>query len=386
MPAQRLSTGVSGIEESATIRVANLARSLRAEGKDVISLSLGEPDFDTPEHIKRAAWEAMQQGHTHYTQSAGIPELREEIARKLREENGLDVSSSQVMLTPGAKYAIFEVACALLEGGDEAVLVGPAWVSYEACVRFAHARTTWVNTTIEDGFQPDPDEVAEHVSTSTRLLILNSPCNPTGAVYPKETLKAIAELACDYDFFVLADEIYEKIIYEGEHTSIGSFEGMQERTITVNGFSKAYAMTGWRLGYVAAPEWIIKGMLKLQSHSVSHPTSFVQWAGLAALKGKQDEVERMRAQFEQRRDVLLDGLLDLGIECPKPEGAFYVFANVGKWGTGDDVAERLLKKAYVGITPGGAFGSAYQNYVRISYAASIEKLKEALKRMEAVLL
>ncbi|MHC1602218.1 MAG: pyridoxal phosphate-dependent aminotransferase [Methermicoccaceae archaeon] len=385
MLPQQLSASVSAIEESATIRIANIARTLRAEGKDVISLSLGEPDFDTPPHIKQAAWDAMQQGQTHYTQSAGIPELREEIARKLREENGLDTNPSQVMTTPGAKYAIFEVACALLESGDEVALIGPAWVSYEACVKFTSARTVWMNTSMEDSFRPDPDKMAECVSSATKMLILNSPCNPTGAVYSEDTIKAIADLACDYDFFVLSDEIYEKIIYEGKHTSIGSFDGMQDRTITINGFSKAYAMTGWRLGYVAAPDWIIKGMLKLQSQSVSHPTSFVQWAGVAALRGEQDEVGRMRAQFEQRRDVLLDGLLDIGIECPKPEGAFYMFAHVGKWGTGDEVAERLLKKAYVGVTPGGAFGSAYKDYVRISYAASIGKLREALKRMEEVL-
>lgn len=385
MSALRVSARVSGIEESATIRIANLARKLRAEGKDVISLSLGEPDFDTPAHIKRAAWDSLQQGETHYTQSAGIPELRNAIAKKLRDENGLDVVPEQVIVTPGAKYAIFEVACTLLEEGDEVVLIGPAWVSYEACVRFSGARTMWVNTSLENGFVPEPEQIAEQVGSKTRLLILNSPCNPTGAVYPEDVLRAVADLACDHDLFVLSDEIYEKIIYGGEHVSIGALEGMQERTITVNGFSKAYAMTGWRLGYVAAPEWIIKGMLKLQSHSVSHPTSFVQRAGVAALGGDQSEVERMRTQFERRRDVLIEGLWRLGMECPKPEGAFYVFAHVGRWGTGDEVAEKLLNEALVALTPGKAFGSAYRDYVRISYAASIDQLQEALERMEAVL-
>ncbi|RLG22719.1 pyridoxal phosphate-dependent aminotransferase [Methanosarcinales archaeon] len=362
------------------VDISGIRKMFECAGEDAINLGLGEPDFDTPSHIKEAAIRALNEGHTHYTPSMGIPELREAICEKLRRENGIDAEPSEVIVTPGAKHAIFEAVTTLVDEGDEVILIGPAWVTYEACVRYAGGKAVYVNTSPEEGYIPY--DVGEYITPKTKLVILNSPCNPSGAVYPPEVIREIAELSIDHGFFVLSDEIYEKIIYEGEHLSAGSIA--PERTITVNGFSKSYAMTGWRLGYAAAPQHIIKAMLKVQSHSVSHPTSFVQWAGVEALKGSQQCVEDMRKEFERRRDILMEGLRDIGIECPIPDGAFYVFVPTERAG-GDDVAMRLLQEALVSVTPGSAFGKAYKNYIRISYAVSTDKLMEAIKRMEGML-
>ena len=377
------SSRLQRVEESATIRVANLANKLRQEGKDIISFSLGEPDFDTPKHICDAASEAMYAGETHYTPSAGIPELREAIAEKLRKENSLDVTASNVLVTPGAKQAIFEIMMSVLDDDDEAILFDPAWVSYDPAIKFAGANTVWVPTDPLDGF--NPIDIEEHVSEKTKLIVINTPGNPTGAVYDRSVLKNIADVAIDNDILVLSDEIYEKIIYDKEHLSIGSFEGMHDRTITVNGFSKAYAMTGWRLGYVAASPDIFNGMIKIQSHSVSSATSFVQYGGVAALKGPQDPVTEMVEKFRSRRDVLVDGLNALGIKCQKPGGAFYAFADVSEYGNGDDIAEKLLMEAHVAVTSGSAFGESGNDFVRISYATSLERIEEGLARIESVL-
>jgi aspartate aminotransferase len=377
------SSRLERVEESATIKVANMANKLRQEGKDIIGFSLGEPDFDTPKHICDAAAEAMYGGQTHYTPSAGIPELREAIAEKLKNENSLDFSSSDILVTPGAKQGIFEIMMSVLDDGDEAIIFDPAWVSYDPAIKFAGANTVWVPTDPQDAFKPIAIE--EYVTEKTKLIVVNSPGNPTGAVYDKSVLKNIADIAIDNDILVLSDEIYEKIVYEKEHLSIGSFDGMHDRTITVNGFSKAYAMTGWRLGYVAASPEILKGLSKIQSHSVSSATSFVQYGGVAALKGSQEPVYEMVAKFKARRDVLVDGLNSIGIKCQKPGGAFYAFADVSEYGTGDEVAEKLLMDAHVAVTSGSAFGESGSDFVRISYATSLKRIEEGLARIESTL-
>ncbi|MCE8424754.1 MAG: pyridoxal phosphate-dependent aminotransferase [Candidatus Methanoperedens sp.] len=379
MTASRL----KNITESATLRISNLASELKSQGKDIISFSLGEPDFNTPPHIIEAAKASMERGETHYTPSPGIPELRKAIAEKLRKDNRIDAKPGNIIVTPGAKQAIFEVMLSVLQEGDEAILFDPAWVSYDPCVKLAGAKTVWAPTLSHDGFAPE--NVAEYVTKKTKLIVMNSPCNPTGGVYSKKTFKEIADLSIDHEILILSDEIYEKIIYDKEHISIGSMDGMQDLTITVNGFSKAYAMTGWRLGYVSAPKDIFTQMLKLHSHSVSQATSFVQYAGIAALLGDQTCITTMVNEFKSRRDLLIEGLNELEIKCARPDGAFYAFADVREYGTGEEVAELLLNKAFVATTPGSAFGESGNDFIRISYATSKERIKEALRRMEAVL-
>ena len=379
MTAKRL----QNITESATLRISNLASELKSQGKDIISFSLGEPDFTTPSHIIDAAKASLERGETHYTPSPGIPELRKAIAEKLKKENKIETKPGNIIVTPGAKQAIFEVILSVLREGDEAILFDPAWVSYDPCIQLAGARTVWAPTSRNNGFSPE--NISEYITKKTKLIVINSPCNPTGSVYSKKTLKEIADISIDKNIFVLSDEIYEKIIYDREHISIASLDGMQDLTITVNGFSKAYAMTGWRLGYVNAPKEVYEPMLKLHSHSVSQATSFVQYAGIAALQGDQAPVASMVREFRARRDLLVRGLNKIGIKCARPDGAFYAFADVSEYGTGEKVAELLLNKAFVATTPGSAFGEAGNDFIRISYATSQERIKEALKRMEAVL-
>jgi aspartate aminotransferase len=379
MTAKRL----QNITESATIRISNLANELKNQGKDIISFSLGEPDFNTPEHIVDAAKASLDRGETHYTPSPGIPELRRAIVEKLKIDNNINTIAGNIIVTPGAKQAIFEVMLSVLEEGDETIIFDPAWVSYDPCVKLAGARTVWAPTTCDNGFTPIG--TGEYITKKTKLIVINSPCNPTGGVYDKSTIKEIADLAVDNNIMVLSDEIYEKIIYDKEHISIGSMDGMQDLTITVNGFSKAYAMTGWRLGYVSAPKEVYEQMVKLHSHSVSQATSFVQYAGIAALQGDQACVQNMVREFRERRDLLIKGLEKLGIKCTRPDGAFYAFADVSEYGSGEAVAEVLLNKAFVATTPGAAFGKAGNNFIRISYATSKDRIKEALRRIEAVL-
>lgn len=379
MTAKRLQK----ITESATLRISNLASELKSHGKDIITFSLGEPDFATPGHIIEAVKASLEHGDTHYTPSPGIPELRKAIAQKLKNDNNIEVKPGSIIVTPGAKQAIFEVMLSVLQDGDEAILFDPAWVSYDPCVMLTGAKTVWVPTDPDKSFKPV--NLAEYITKKTKIIVVNSPCNPTGGVYGRETLKEIADIAVDKNILVLSDEIYEKIIYDKEHISIGSMDGMQDLTITVNGFSKAYAMTGWRLGYVSAAKEIYDQMLKLHSHSVSQATSFVQYAGIAALQGDQTCVTDMVREFRARRDLLVRGLNKLGIRCAMPDGAFYAFADVSEYGSGEKVAELLLNKAFVATTPGSAFGEAGNDFIRISYATSQERIREALRRMEAVL-
>ncbi len=371
------SARLNRIQVSATLAIAKLAAEIAREGKDVITLNLGEPDFRTPRHICKSTIQSLRRGDTHYTPSAGIPELVEAIAKKFHADNRLDVSSDQILVTAGAKQAVFMAIQAVLDEGDDAILLDPSWVTYDACIRYAGARTAWAPT--DHDFMPL--DLGEQITDKTKLIIINSPNNPTGAVFDRKYLEEIADLAIENDIMVLSDEIYEKIIYGKTHFSIGSFDGMHDRVITINGFSKSYAMTGWRLGYMAAPADVTRAALKLQSHSVSHATSFVQHAGITALCSDQSLVDTMTSEFRARRDILVGGLNSLGFDCKKPDGAFYVFLNVSEYGGGDAFAERLLREAYIAVTPGSAFGPGGADYIRISYAASRERIYDALKRI-----
>ncbi|WP_202319564.1 pyridoxal phosphate-dependent aminotransferase [Archaeoglobus neptunius] len=376
---QRGANRIEVVQPSATLRVSTMAKELAREGRDVVDMSVGEPDFPTPDFIIEAAYRAMKEGKVFYTPTRGVPELTEAIAEKLRKENGIDVTPDNIIVTPGAKYAIFEAMMCLLQEGDEVLLLDPSWVSYEACILMAGARPIWVPH--EEGFEDAPIE--DYVTGNTKLIVVNTPSNPLGVVYPREFLKKVRDVAVDNDLLVMSDEIYEKIIFEGSHHSLAAMDGMLERTITVNGFSKTYSMTGWRLGYAAAPEWIVKLMNRMQSHSVSHPTSFVQYAGVAALKGSQDFIEDVVREFKARRDMIMEKLDELGIKYAPPKGAFYIFMDVAR--DSMEFCEEFLKKEYVALTPGAAFGVAYRSWVRLSYATSRERIAEFLKRLERFL-
>ena len=372
-----VSARMASIPESTTMKISAVAKKMTAAGQDVIDMGVGEPDFDTPRHIVEAGCNSIRMGETRYAPTAGIPELRRAIADKLAKENGLAVTSDDVSVTPGAKMAVFAAIQALLQEGDECVLIGPSWVSYEPCVAFAGGSVSWAR--VDESFMPQ--DLAESISPKTRLIIVNSPSNPTGSVFDGRILKEIRDLAVDHDLLVISDEIYEKIIYDHQHISIGSMEGMAERTVTINGFSKSYAMTGWRLGYLAGPKETMKWVNRLLSHSVSQATTFVQRAGVAALQGPQDEVASMVAEFRARRDILVSGLRDLGIPCSIPGGAFYVFPDVSHLGGGDAFTDRLLKEALIAATPGSAFGPDGRDYVRLSYATSLKRISQALERI-----
>jgi aspartate aminotransferase len=378
-----LSKRVDRIAESATIKMGQLAEQLRAEGKEVLNFTLGEPDFRTPKHICDAAKQAMDLGYTHYTSSAGITELREEIAKKIREDNKVDASVDKVIVTPGGKQAIYEVMMSLLDDGDEVLLLEPSWVTFEAAVKLAGGQPRWVKR-LEEALLTY--EALESVtSDKTKLLVINSPNNPAGYVLNDNELKAVADFAVEHDLLVLSDEIYEKILYGRRHTSIASIGDMQERTLIINGFSKTYAMTGWRIGYAIAPPEILKGMLKIQQHSVSCTSSISQYAALAALRESQDCVAEMVAEFKRRRDVIVKRLNAMGLHCVNPEGAFYAFVNTSGHGDGVAFTERLLNEAYIVVTPGSAFGRAGKDYVRFSFAASMEDIVEGLDRIEKMI-
>jgi len=373
-----ISERVKAVQPSATLSISAAAKKLAKEGKPVIDMGVGEPDFKTPQHIIDAAIKALNEGKTFYTPTKGIPELIDAIVEKTRAD-GLDVDAKNIIVTPGAKYAIFEAMLSVIDKDDEVILLDPSWVSYEPCVLMAEGKVVWVPHA--EGFEDAPIE--DYISNKTKMIVINSPSNPLGVVYPKEFLKKVRDLAVDNDLLVMSDEIYEKIIFDGEHVSIASLDGMLERTIIINGFSKSYAMTGWRLGYAIAPEWIIKEMAKIQSHSVSHATSFVQYAGIAALKGDQKCIEEMVAEFKARRDMLMEGLDRLGIKYAPPKGAFYMFIDVGM--DSMKFCEEFLQKEYVATTPGSAFGKAFTTWVRLSYATSREKIAEAINRLERFL-
>jgi len=362
------------------------ARALEATGRDVIHLEIGEPDFDTPANIRAAAERAIADGWTHYGPALGLPVLREAIAVDAARRKGFPVSVDQVVVTPGAKPIMFYAIMALCEEGDEVIYPDPGFPIYESMARFVGATGVPVPIRQEHGFRMDPDDVAAAVSPRTRMIVFNSPANPTGGVMPREDLERIAALAVEHDLAVLADEIYGRIVYEGEHVSIASLPGMAERTIVLDGFSKTYAMTGWRLGYAIVPEGLIDAFNGLVINSVSCTSSFSQIAAAEALTGPQDAVDAMIGEFRVRRDLIVDGLNAIpGISCLRPQGAFYVFPDVSGTGlTGEQLADRVLYDGGVAVLAGTAFGQVGRDHVRISYANSQAKIAAALERIRAV--
>ena len=379
------SNGFMGrLQPSATLALTSKAKSLKAQGKDVCSLSAGEPDFDTPENIKKVAIDAIEKGLNKYTPATGIPKLKEVIAEKFTKENGIQTSPANVVVAPGAKFSVFSVIAALCGPGDEVIIVSPYWVSYPSMIEATGATVKVISTKAENNFELSPEELKSTINENTKLLILNSPSNPTGAVYRKETLEKIADIVVETGIMILADEIYEKLVYDSEkpHISIASLSPeVAERTVTVNGLSKAYAMTGWRLGYLTAPEFVVKRISALQSHTTSNPTSFVQYAAIEAIAGPQEEVEKMREQFAKRRDLIYNLLSEIsGMECIKPSGAFYVFCDVSKFGiSSDEFCQRLLDEKLVAAIPGEPFG--IPQHIRLSYACSEAVIKKAASRI-----
>ncbi|WP_333793514.1 pyridoxal phosphate-dependent aminotransferase [Hyphomicrobium sp.] len=385
------------IQPSATIAVSMKARQLKAEGRDIISLSSGEPDFDTPENIKLAAIQALKDGKTKYTDVDGIPELKAAIVAKFKRDNDLDYKPSQISVGTGGKQVLYNALLATLNPGDEVIIPTPCWVSYADIVLLGGGQPVFAETKLEDGFRLKPEALDRAITPRTKWLILNSPSNPTGAAYSHADLKALTDVLMqpkNQHVWVLTDDIYEHLVYDGLkfHTAAQVEPGLYERTLTLNGLSKAYCMTGWRLGYAGGPERLISAMRKLQSQSTSNPTSITQWAGVEALNGPQDFIEKNNAMFVQRRDLVV-GMLNqaAGLTCPKPEGAFYVYPScagaIGKTTpkgvtikTDEDFVTALLEDEGVAIVHGAAFEGSPA--FRISYAASTEALTEACVRIQ----
>ena len=364
------------------------AKALEKQGKDVVHLEIGEPDFDTPRNIKEAAIKAINSGYTHYGPSAGIPELREAIAQYISNTRGIKAEADEVVVTPGAKPIMFFSILALVNPGEEVLYPNPGFPIYESVVNFVGAKPVPIPLKEENDFRMDQEYVKAKITKKTKMIILNSPENPTGGVLTKEDLKVIADCISNRDdVFVLSDEIYSRIIYEGKHESIASLPGMKDKTILLDGFSKTYAMTGWRLGYGVMRKDIAQKVAQLQTNSNSCTCTFTQIAGIEALKGPQNEPERMDAEFKKRREVIVSGLNAIkGITCKKPRGAFYVFPNIT--GTGMDcrkLGDYLLNEAGVAVLPGTSFGKYGEGYLRLSFANSIENIKKALDRISKVL-
>ena len=379
-----ISTRAAQLTPSLTLSIDSKAKAMKAEGIDVCGFGAGEPDFDTPDHIKRAAIEAIEAGFTKYTPSSGIPELRQAIAEKLAADNQLTYRASQVIVSNGAKHACYNAILATCQPGDEVIIPAPYWVSYPDMVRLAGAEPVIVPTTERGSWKLRAEDFENAMTPRTKMLILNSPGNPTGTVYTREEMQAMVDVAAEEDIYILSDEIYEKLVYDdAQHVSIGSLsKEAADLTITVNGFSKSYAMTGWRLGYLAAPDAVAKAVDSIQSHSTSHPASFVQRAGIAALKGDQQPLADMREEFDMRRNYMFDRISKIpNVTAVKPQGAFYVLVNISQLGlTSQNFADRLLSKANVAVVPGAAFGD--DRTIRLSYATSIDIIKKGLDRFQ----
>ena len=392
----RLATRIEPIEDSPTLAITARAKAMRRNGLDVVSFGAGEPDFPTPSHIRRAAWEAIEGGFTRYTPTAGIPELRDAVARSLSARHGLSFPPEGVIVTCGGKHALYNLAQILFEKGDEVIVVTPHWVSYPPIVRLADATPVFLETSEREGFQIDPDALAALLSPKTRALILNAPANPTGVVYAAETLERIASLLrARKELVLISDDIYVDLSYGGTLPSILQIApDLSDQTIVVGGVSKAYAMTGWRIGFAAGPRRVIEAMTRLQSQSTSNPTSFAQKGALAALTGPQESVETMRRAFAERRDVMLTRLRAIpGLSCVPPQGAFYAFPNVSTFfGTTTpkgpirgslDLAEYLLDAFHLAVVPGIAFGA--DRHLRLSFATSLAEIDRGLDRLETAL-
>jgi len=380
-----LSKRVMTMKPSSTVAVNAKALELRRQGIDLVAMTAGEPDFDTPQFIKDAATRAMLAGKTKYAPPAGIPELREAISAKFKRENGLEIPADQTVVTVGGKQCLFNLFQAILDPGDEVIVIGPYWVSYPEMARFAEGVPVEVNTGPESGFIPDPAEIERKISTRTKAIVVNSPGNPTGAVYPKEVLVAIAELANKYDLYIVSDEIYEHLIYEGEHFSPAHVA--PDRTITVNGAAKAFAMTGWRIGYAGGPKDVIKGIIDVSSQSTTSPDTIAQWAMVEALNNVQEAqkfITMAREAYRARREIIVEGLNALGLPTPKVSGAFYVLSDVSKIDPDENQAAlKLLNEARVAVVPGTDFAAPH--HVRFSYATSEENIRKALGRIAAIL-
>lgn len=388
-PAQFVADRVRELEPSPTLAVSDKARALKAEGVDVIDLGGGDPDFITPKHIRDAAVEALHAGETHYVASNGIPALRKAIARKLQEDNDVAADPmTEIIVTPGGKASLFQAMLALVEPGVDVLIIEPAWVSYMPMVELAGGRVISVPLDPDNDFRITPEILEAHLTPRTRVILVNSPNNPTGRVMDESEREAVAELARDHDLLVFTDEMYEKIIYDGHrHVSLASLPDMAQRTLTFNGLSKAYAMTGWRLGYVAGPAPYIKQIGKIHSHSVTCATSFAQAGGVAALTGPQEFIGEMVTAWDRRRHAVADGLNKVkGLRCPLVEGAFYAFIDARQTGL-DSVAlsEKLLDEAHVALVPGVAFGEAGEGHLRLSFATGDDLLADAVKRIGDVL-
>jgi len=379
-----ISSRAAQLTPSLTLSIDSKAKAMKAEGIDVCGFGAGEPDFDTPDHIKAAAIAALEGGFTKYTPSAGLPELRQAISEKLEADNQLKYRPSQIVVSCGAKHSCYNAILATCQPGDEVLIPSPYWVSYPDMVRLAGAEPVIVQTTERNGWKMRASDFENAMTPRTKMLILNSPGNPTGAVYTREELEGIVEVAAEEDIYILSDEIYEKLVYDDvQHVSIASLsQEAYDLTITVNGFSKAYAMTGWRLGYVAAPEAVAKAIDNIQSHSTSNPCSFAQKGAVAALKGDQQPLADMRDEFNMRRNYMYDRITKIpNITAVKPQGAFYVLVNISQLGlSSQNFADRLLSKANVAVIPGIAFGD--DRTVRLSYATSIDIIKKGLDRFQ----
>ncbi|NEO71507.1 pyridoxal phosphate-dependent aminotransferase [Moorena sp. SIO3H5] len=383
----KLASRVGQVTPSLTLAIAAKAKAMKADGIDVCSFSAGEPDFDTPAHIKAASKQALDEGKTKYGPAAGEPKLRAAIANKLRHENNLDYDTQNVIVTNGGKQSLFNLMLALIEVGDEVIIPAPYWLSYPEMVKLAGGKPVIVPTDATLGYKITPAQLRSSITPQTKLFILNSPSNPTGMVYTPAELKALAEVVVEQDILVVSDEIYEKIRYDGaQHLSIGAVGSeIFKRTIISNGFAKAFAMTGWRIGYIAGPVELIKAMTTIQSHSTSNVCTFAQYGAIAALEGSLDCVEKMRQAFVQRRQVMLERLTAMpGLTCLKPDAAFYLFPNISQTGlTSLEFCDRLLSSQQVAAIPGIAFGA--DDCIRLSYATDMASIEKGMDRLEKFL-
>ena len=380
----KISQRAASLSPSLTLAVDSKAKQLKAEGQDVVGFGAGEPDFDTPQHIKDAAAKALAEGFTKYTPSSGIPELRQAIADKFKRDNGLTYKPSQIIVSCGGKHSCYNVILATCAEGDEVIIPSPYWLSYPEMVKLAGAKPAILPTTDKTEFKVTVEQLRNAITPRTRLFILNSPSNPTGSLYTREEIKALGDVCVDKGVLIMSDEIYEKLVYDGaEHVSVASFSQKHyEHTIVVHGFAKAYSMTGWRLGYLAAPEPIAKAIDAIQSHSTSNPCSFAQKGAVAALTGPQDHLKSWLAEYTKRRSYAHQRLNSIpGITCVNAKGAFYLFPNISQLGLkSSDFCARLLEQEKVAAVPGIAFGA--DDYLRISYATSMANIEKGLDRIE----
>ncbi|MEG3966842.1 pyridoxal phosphate-dependent aminotransferase [Microcoleus sp. T2B6] len=380
----KLAARVGEVPPSITLAIAAKAKAMKAEGIDVCSLSTGEPDFDTPEHIKAAAKQALDAGKTKYGPVAGELQLKAAIARKLRDDNNLNYQPENIIVTNGGKHSLYNLMMALIDPGDEVIIPAPYWLSYPEMVKLASGKPVIVRTDASTGYKITPELLSKAITPKTKLFVLNSPSNPTGMVYTPAEIKALAEVIVDRDILVVADEIYEKIIYDGaQHVSIGSLgKEIFDRTLISSGFAKAYSMTGWRVGYLAGPIELIKATSTIQGHSTSNVCTFAQYGAIAALESSQESVETMRLAFAERRQVIFE-LLDAipGISCIKPDGAFYMFVNISKTGMNSlEFCDAFLEQQQVAVIPGIAFGA--DDHIRLSYATDLGTIKKAVERLD----